>query len=40
MGTLGYDNLVDVWRAFLQKGISEGAYKMKRCVKTLDEKLI
>ena len=40
MGTLGYDNLGDICRAFLQKGILEGAYKTERCVETLDEKLI
>ena len=40
METLGYDNLGDIRRAFLQNGILEGAYKTKRCVETLDEKLI
>lgn len=40
MGTLGYDNLANVRRAFLQKGILEGAYKTERCVETLDEKVI
>ena len=40
MATLGYDNLGDIRRAFLQKGVLEGAYKTKRCVKTLDKKLI
>ena len=40
MRTLGYDNLGDIQRAFLQKGILEGAYKTERCVETLDEKLI
>ena len=40
MGTLGYINLANVQRAFLQKGILEGAYKTERCVETLDEKLI
>jgi len=40
METLGYDNLGNIWRAFLQKGILEGAYKTERCVETLDEKLV
>ena len=40
METLGYDNLGDIRRVFLQKGILEGAYKTERCVETLDEKLI
>ena len=40
METLGYDNLGDIRRAFLQKGILEGAYKTERCVETLEEKLI
>ena len=38
--TLGCDNLGDIRRAFLQKGILEGAYKTGRCVKNLDAKLI
>ena len=40
MRTLGYDNLGDIQRAFLQKGILEGAYKTEHCVETLDKKLI
>ena len=40
METLSYDNLGDIRRAFLQECILEGAYKTKRCVKTLDKKLI
>ena len=40
MATLGYNNLSDICRAFLQKGILEGAYKTERCVETLDKKLI
>ena len=40
METLGYNNLGDIRRAFLQKGILEGAYKTESCVETLDEKLI
>ena len=40
METLGYNNFGDIRRAFLQKGILEGACKTERCVETLDEKLI
>ena len=40
METLGYDNLGDIQRAFLQKGMLEGAYKTKQCIETLDKKLI
>ena len=40
MATLGYDNLGDIYRAFLQKGVLEGASKTKQCVETLNEKLI
>ena len=40
MTTLGYDNLGDIHRSFLQKSVLEGAYKTEGCVETPDEKLI
>ena len=40
METLRYDNLGDIRRAFLQKGILEGVYKTEQCVETFDKKFI